>query len=212
MSPSRLSSRLSLAVIAAALSLPGLFIPALAQVAGGLDLAAERSRLATEREQVLRTRSQQEAECQSRFAVTGCVEEARKRVQAPLAEIDRQERVLNDLERRQRSGAQLQRLERREAEAREDAAERRARAASDQQSRESRAAAKAGGPKPTGSPRASQAASPPAAPAGPTPGEAAANAAAHADRVRQAEEHKASVRQRQAERKKPAASDLPPVR
>lgn len=217
-----------LACLATLLALPA---AAMAQVVGGLDLAAERARLSAERERITRTRTQQEAECQSRFAVTGCVEDVRKRWQAPLAEIDRQERVLSDAERRQRSADQVLRLERREAQAQEDAAERRARAASDQQAREARAASKASGPQPTGTPRDPQASkdpgagakpapgkargaseAAPAASSGPSPAQARANADAHAERVRQAEAHKASVRQRQAERKAPPASDLPPLR
>lgn len=211
-----------------------------AQMAGGLDLPAERARIRAEQDRIVRTRTQEELECQTRFVVTGCVEDVRQRWLAPLAELDRQERVLNDLDRRQRSSEQVLRLERKASEAEADAAERRAKAASEQQSREARAAAKASGPRPAGTPRQDRssavasgasaprdtvprarpqqprpAASPgskAAAPSGVSPEQARANASAHAERVRQAQAHKAEVLQRQASRSKPPASDLPPPR
>ncbi len=125
----------------------------LAQVAGGLDLPAERARISAERARISQTRTEQEAQCQTRFAVTGCVEDVRNRWKGPLAELDRQEQVLGDLDRRQRSTEQALRLERKASDAQADAAERSSRAASELQSRESRAAAKASGPRPAASPR-----------------------------------------------------------
>ncbi len=208
----------------------------------GLELNAERARLQAERNRLLSQREREEADCKQRFAVTGCIESARAKVRGPLEDLDRQKRVLDDLDRRARSAVKREDLERRQADAERRVAEQRARAASDQAAREERAAAKAGGPKPTGTPRASTgtpaadaggasglvaanpvnpASSPRSSPAvapgprpaaGPSPGEARANAQAHADRVRQAEEHKASVQRRLASRAKPPASDLPPPR
>lgn len=242
------------------------------QVVSGLDLTAERVRLKAERDRVTQALSQEEDECRTRFVVTGCVEGVRRRWQVQLAELDRQERVLNDLDRRNRSSEQMLRLERKASDAEADAAERRARAASEQESREARAAAKASGPRPSGTPRQARSAEPgasapdamavaprarpsqarqaapssngpeqarakaapssspeqsrtKAAPSGKTEQarakpasarisaeQARANAAAHQERVRQAEAHKAEVRQRQAGRSKPPASDLPPPR
>lgn len=138
----------------------------LAQLAGGLDLPAERARISAERARISQIRTEQEAQCQTRFAVTGCVEEVRNRTKGPLAELDRQEQVLGDLDRRQRSTEQVLRLERKASDAQADAAERRNRAALDQQSGESRAAAKGSGPRPAGSPRQSRVASEAAPPAG----------------------------------------------
>jgi len=131
----------------------------LAQVAGGLDLPAERARINAERARIAQTRTEQEAQCQTRFAVTGCVEDVRQRLKGPLAELDRQEQVLGDLDRRQRSSEQALRLERKASDAQADAAERGSRAASELQSRESRAAAKASGPRPSAGPRPAKGAS-----------------------------------------------------
>lgn len=243
-----------------------------AQVVSGLDLTAERIRLKAERDRVTQALGPEEEECRTRFVVTGCVEGVRRRWQVQLAELDRQERVLNDLDRRHRSSEQLLRLERKASDAQADAAERRARAASEQESREARAAAKASGPRPSGTPRQARLAEPQAsapdpvavaprarppqarqaspssndleqarakaapssspeqarskaAPSGKperaraqpasariSAEQARANAAAHQERIRQAEAHKAEVRQRQAARSKPPASDLPPPR
>ena len=216
--------------------------PANAALRAGLDVSAERARVQAERNRLVSQREREEADCRQRFAVTGCIERAREQVRVPLADLDRQERVLDDLERRDRSATKRDDLERRQGDTERRQADQRARAAADQAAREERAAAKAGGPKPSGKPRApaSTSAAPASAPAppaaiarapgpgpaamaqpsapvaspraaaGPSAEEARANAQAHADRVRQAEEHRASVQRRMANRAKPPASDLPP--
>lgn len=53
----------------------------------------------------------EEAACQTRFAVTGCVTDVRRRRREVMADLNRQEGLLNSQERRAKGGDQLIRLE-----------------------------------------------------------------------------------------------------
>lgn len=53
----------------------------------------------------------EEAACQSRFAVTGCVTDVRRRRREVMADLNRQEVLLNSQERKAKGGDQLIRLE-----------------------------------------------------------------------------------------------------
>jgi colicin import membrane protein len=53
----------------------------------------------------------EEAACQTRFAVTGCVTDARRRRREVMADLNRQEGLLNSQERKAKGGDQLIRLE-----------------------------------------------------------------------------------------------------
>lgn len=185
-----------------------LAIVLLALGAGALaqDPASEKSRIQAERRRIEAQRASEEAACRTRFAVTDCLEDVRRRWRGPLADLRRQEVALDDAERQRRGAQQRADVEQRQAEAQQEQAQRRARVASEQREREERAAAKAAGPTPGGSPR------PPAAAAsGPrfTPQQEAENARARAARVDSAREHKEAVQRRQAERKREAARPLP---
>lgn len=199
--------------------------PAWAQ---GADHDAERARITAERQAADDKFAQAKRACNAKFAVTDCVNRATREYNAVVAELRRQERVLNEAERKRRA-AQAQREidERNSAERRREAEERRLRALEEQKERDARAAQKKAqraedeaervkkGPRPArtadghqgpqGSPRA------PAVPKGPsvTPEEAAKNRAAYEERLREAEKHKAQVRERIARRAKPPASALP---
>ncbi len=175
----------------------------------GLDLPAERARLDRERTEAQARQAQEEAVCRKSFAVTDCLDRTRRRWQPVLADLRRQEVVLNDAERKQRSAEQQRKLEERQAsQAQEEAAQRRAQALADHEARQARAAAKASGPAPGGKPRDPD---PAGERQGPdlTPDDAAANAQAHARRVQEARERKERALQREAQRSKPAASALP---
>jgi colicin import membrane protein len=191
------------------------------------DDAAERRRIEAERTAVEARFAERRRECNAKFAVNDCVELAARDKNAALADLRRQERVLNDADRKRRAAERLRDQEERNSPERQRAEqERRARAIQDQKDREERAAEKkarraadeagrpkhprtpgaaSGPPQPQGSARApQQPRSPPV-----SAGEAAKNRAAHEARLREAEEHKAEVENRIARRSKPAASALP---
>jgi colicin import membrane protein len=209
-------------LLALALAL-GAVLPALA-----LDEAAERERIQGERAAVEARFLEQQKACRAKFAVTGCENKARHERSATLTELKRQEQVLDDLDRRRRAAERQHDLEERNSpEALQKAEERRAKALQDQKERDARAREKAqqrtedqarraaqpprqkaapGAPSPQGSARVPQ--SP--LPHGPTVEEAAKNRAEYDKRLKDAEEHNAKLRQKEAERKKPPAPDLPP--
>jgi hypothetical protein len=65
--------------------------------------SAERRRIAEQQDQARARFVQEERECQQRFVVTACVDEARRRQREQLASLNRQSAVLDDSERRQRA-------------------------------------------------------------------------------------------------------------
>ncbi len=189
---------------------------------------AERERIKAERATLDARFAAEEKACRARFAVTDCVQKAQRERNAALAELRRQERVLNDAERKRRAAERQQELDERsspEKRARDE--ERRRQAVGEQQEREARAAEKAQkkaedearkavkGPRaakvPAGPQGPQGSARSPQAPKshGPSAEEAARNRAAYEARIRAAEEHNAQLRERNAKRKKPAAPDLP---
>jgi colicin import membrane protein len=192
------------------------------------DEAAERDRLHSERSAADKRLAQAQKACRAKFAVNDCMNDARREYNATVGELKRQERILDDAQRKQRAAARQKEIdERHSPEHQQQEAAKRAKALADQQERDARAAEKAakrsadeaehakrapqvrtprGEPGPQGSPRD------PHAPAahGPTPEEAAKNRAEYEQRLQEAEKHKAEVAARNAQRKKPASADLPP--
>lgn len=79
--------------------------PAHAQAA---ERAAERGRLGAERQRIEAVYAAEEAACGQRFAVTGCVEDARARRRAALAPLRERELGLDDVERQERAAARRQ--------------------------------------------------------------------------------------------------------
>jgi hypothetical protein len=175
----------------------------------GLDLDAERARVGKERAAAQARQAEEEAVCRKSFAVTDCLDRTRRRWQPVLADLRRQEVAINDADRKQRSAAQQRKIEEKNSpQAQEEAAQRRAQALAEHEERQSRAAAKASGSAPGGKPRDAQDAGERKGP-DLTPDQAAVNAQAHARRLEEAQARKERLRQRQAERSKPAASALP---
>jgi colicin import membrane protein len=190
--------------------------------------AAERERLHSERSAADKRLAQAQKACRAKFAVNDCMNDARREYNATVGELKRQERILDDVQRKQRAaGRQKEIDERHSPEHERQEAAKRAKALADQQERDAKAAEKAakrsadeaeharrapqvktprGEPGPQGSPRD------PHAPVahGPTPEEAARNRAEYEQRLQEAEKHKAEVAARNAQRKKPASADLPP--
>jgi hypothetical protein len=192
------------------------------------DEAAERDRLARERQVAEAKYKEAQKSCRAKFAVTDCLDKARREYQQVVGGIKRQEHVLNDVERKRRAAeAQRQIDEKNSPEAQQAAAEKRARALSEQQQREAQAAEKAArraadeakkeqrGPRekaPHGASGPQGSAREPALPKahGPSAEEQAKNRAEYEQRIAEAEKHKAEIAARNAARTKAPSADLPP--
>lgn len=197
-----------------------------------LTLAAtsdDKKRIAEARAKADADLAAQEAECRTRFAVTPCLIDAREKHRAIVDPLRRDELMIDERERRQRAADRLEHLSRKAEAAREAASA----AAAAPAPEESDSAAKSGKPllpirprlrsgsasEPIASGDAASAPStePPAKPRRahapkrltPAPDPQAVQRAE--DRVRQAEERRARVLARNAERnaKKPPAAPLP---
>lgn len=205
------------------LLLAGAVLPGQAQ-----DMAVERSRIKAERDMVEKTFAAEERSCRAKFAVTRCTDQARAIRNTALADLKRQERVLNEAERKEAAARRQKELEERTSAQRlQEAEAKRAKAMQDQADREARSAGKAAnraadeaeraahpkGPRQpakgnTGPQGSAREARPPKTPTI-TPAEAAKNREAFEARRKEAEAHKAEVAARAAKRSKPAASGLP---
>ncbi len=75
-----------------------------------LDVAIERKRIATERINHETAYLKAEQACYARFAVSDCVRQARQDRRVALDALRRQELVLNDLDRKTRALATLERI------------------------------------------------------------------------------------------------------
>jgi hypothetical protein len=75
----------------------------------------ERDRISAERTAIEDSRVERERECQMRFAVTRCVEEARQAHRVALAELRRQQAVIDEAERRKRASERVDKLANRAA-------------------------------------------------------------------------------------------------
>jgi hypothetical protein len=192
------------------------------------DAAAERERIKAERGAAEARYKEAQKACRQKFAVTDCLDKARREHNTATDELKRQEHVLNDAERRKRAAdAQKQIDEKNSPEQQQKEAERRARNLAEQQERDAKAAEKASkraadeaqrekkGPRakaPHGASGPQGGARDPRAPVahGPTPTEAAKNRTDYDRRIAEAEQHKAEIAARNAKRTKPPAADLPP--
>lgn len=75
------------------------------------NLGAQLSVLAQQRAELLAQRDRDDGACLDRFAVNDCRAAVRERYRAPLADLDRQELLLKDQDRRARAAVRLQALE-----------------------------------------------------------------------------------------------------
>lgn len=91
---------------------------------GAADLASERQRIDAERRSIAARFAQQEQTCHQRFAVTDCLNRNLNWQRAALAELRRQEVLLNDNERQRRAAERLERLDDKAQERATDAASR----------------------------------------------------------------------------------------
>ena len=75
------------------------------------ELARERARIRQEREAAERRFAEREKACQLRFAVNDCVHEARQQRRDVLADLRRQDILLNDAERKRKAAEALRKLD-----------------------------------------------------------------------------------------------------
>jgi hypothetical protein len=167
------------------------------------DDAAERQRIAAEQAEVEKAYATREAECRRRFIVTSCLDAARRDRREAVERLRQQEVVLDEAQRKQRAAQRIEEIrskvsadeaKRREAEARVQARE----AKQQEQAARVEAAASA-----ASAPSAAAAASAPVRARTPTtkrPVDAEKAAQAYEKRQQQAQEHRAAVEQRNAER------------
>ncbi|MGE4241527.1 hypothetical protein [Ramlibacter sp.] len=186
-------------------------VHAVLAVAQPIDAPAERARIARERTEIAERFKAEEKACYGRFGVTDCIDAAKARRRTTLADLRRQEVALNDEERKARTAERLRELEakRERAEKPRDAAPpRQPHAPPEARLREPREPRTPSAP-PQPRPREPRHAA--SAPRAPTvsPAEAADNRKRYELRLQEAEAHRERAQRRLAQRKKPAASDLP---
>lgn len=167
----------------------GLALPAAAQQP---DDAAERQRITAERARIEAEFEQDHKACYQKFAVNDCISDARAKRREQMADLRRQELVLNDAERRRRAAERLEEIEKKTAEKRAATASAPAPAAS-------APAPAAAASAPASAPRAARA---PREPKQPRQLDTGTNARRYNERLEEAEQHKGEVRKRAAERSK----------
>ena len=167
------------------------------------DDAAERQRIAGEKAEVEKAYAAREAECRRRFIVTSCLDAARRDRREAVERLRQQEVVLDEAQRKLRAAQRIEEIrskvsadeaKRREAEARVQARE----AQRQEQAARVEAAASA-----ASAPSAAAAASAPVrarTPPTKRPVDAGKAAQAYEQRQQQAQEHRAAVERRNAER------------
>jgi hypothetical protein len=211
--------RIILPLLLGLLAVPSLHAQTEARVSPA-ELDAERSRIAAERAAVEKRAVQERSACYQKFAVEDCLAESRRRARVQLDQLRRDEARVNDIGRRERGSAALDRLDRKNAPERAQEAEaHREQSLKSQQGREERAAERAGG-------RAAAAAqaeekrrvfenkqrthAQKQAGQAERRAQAPAEVERHESKLRRADEHNAEREKKSAERKKPRAAPLPP--
>ena len=196
------------------------------------DAPLERQHIRAARTAVQSQYASEERACYGRFAVNDCLDKAKKRRNDALADLRRQELVLNEEARKRKAEARQREIDERSSPERIEGAERRRQEAlARQRERETEKAEQAARKASDVAERAAKSAgrreARPAAPGAATPagtveskagalktqqpqgGEAAQNRAEYEARVKDAEDRKARILQRKADRTKPPASALP---
>jgi hypothetical protein len=75
------------------------------------DIKAQRSRLLRERSAAEQQFAAEKQDCESRFAVTACLDRAKARRRSTLDDLARQKTVLDDIQRKQRAAARQREVE-----------------------------------------------------------------------------------------------------
>lgn len=175
-----------------------------------LDIEGERSRIQAERTREEALNVKEEVACYARFAVTNCLRQVRVHRREALDKLRRQELALNDAERKQKALEQMERIkENSSAQRLEEEAARRLEARAAQQEREERATEKAAasGKVKSGQPAASSATKP--IEQGRTADDAAKEQQQYNDKLREAQEHRASREKINKEKAGTSSKPLP---
>jgi colicin import membrane protein len=188
-----------------------------AQEAAGV--AAQRARIAGERDQAEGEFNARQKLCYLKFAVNDCLNAAKAQRREKLADLRRQEISLNDAERKRKAAERSGSLEERSSPGKQEAeAQRRAKAAAQENDRKARAAEKATRRPSDDSPvtkpgdrrkDADAAARRKAEAQEQKAGEAQRNAIRNQQRVLDAQAHKQAVEKQLAGKKEPPAKPLP---
>lgn len=179
----------------------------------------QRARIAAERTEVEAAFRTQEKACYGKFSVTDCVDAARTRRRAALADLRRQEVALNDADRRRKGAERLRAIEDRNTRQSErEEAGGRANGLTGQQ-RDARAAEKSAASAAAASDREARGAQRQAriaqaqaqreAASQRKREESARNLKQHEERLAEADKRRAALAKRLAEKKKPPAQPLP---
>ena len=167
--------------------------------------AAERERLARDRAAVEAAHAQRLRDCQGRFAVTPCIEEARAARRESLAGLRRQQALLDEAQRKQRAAARMAAI-REKVGAEESRRSEPARAAPAQKAPMRVVAPRAG--------KAAPAPAPASAASGVREASEARQRARFEERQHEAQAHREEAQRRAAERAKsgkPPSAPLPPA-
>lgn len=186
---------------------------------GNLDVDAERARISAERA-ALESRSRTEqAACYQKFAVEGCLSDIRQRNRKLTDDLKRQEAAINDIQRKQRGAAQLERLDEKNATPRsQDQPAQREEALKSQQEREQRSAEHARNREEAAAKAAEnrrdfdnkqRAHADAQAKAAERAAQADAQRALHERKLQKSAAHAADLAKRNAERTKPRSAPLP---
>lgn len=183
------------------------------------EAAAERARIAAERTRIEAAFQAEQKACYARFSVSGCIDDARARRSAQLADLRRQEILLNDAQRKARAADRIKELDQKQADEARKQTENAARGAQQGAARQQRAEDKAAKAQERAAKAQGKAAKADAGPRGSGPGgkptdrplqraplEKAPDTEDSRHRYEQrqldAQAHRASVEQRAAEQKK----------
>jgi len=172
----------------------GLALPAAAQNQQAEE-AAERARIASERTRIEADFEQANKACYQKFAVNDCIADARAKRRELLADLRRQELVLNDADRRRRASERLDEIEKKTEDKRAAQASAPAPVASAASAPVPARAASAA----ASAPRAARA---PREPKQPRQVDTGTNARRYNERLEDAAQHKAEVQRRAGEAKK----------
>lgn len=175
-------------------------------------IEAERSRIQAERARDEALFEHEEAACYARFAVTDCLREVRVRRREALDDLRRQEVVLNDAERKRKGLEEMERIqEKSSAQRMEEEAISRREAREAQQEREDRANQKAAAAtKPKSGPAAGKSGQR-TVEQGRTADDAAKEQQQYNNKLREAQEHRASREKSNSETSGTSSKPLPPT-
>jgi hypothetical protein len=181
-------------------------------IKGPFDVESERDRIQADRTRAEARYEREEAACYARFAVTNCLHEVRARRREELADLRRQEIVLNDAERKRKALEQLERIQQKSsAQGLEEEAARRAQALEARQEREERANQKASAAMKAKSGLSTGRGTQKTVEQGRTADDAASEQKQYSDKLKEAQEHRASREKINSEKSGTSSKPLPPT-